>query len=276
MSAGDGVLGAVLRRDRAVVLAALTAITLLAWLYVVILSMRTGMPPATSMPGMAMNTAMLAPALGSWTPTHFAFIFAMWAVMMVGMMTPSVAPMILIYAQVARRASPSGGGVAPAGWFAAGYLLVWIGFSALASVAQWALDRAAMLTPMMASANQVLGGAVLIAVGAFQWTPLKDSCLAQCRAPLSFIQRHGGFGLQASTSLRLGLLHGGYCVGCCWAIMALLFVGGVMNLLWIAAIMAFVLLEKLSPMGPRPSKAAGLGAILAGAWMLSAGIVRPV
>ena len=275
MPTSDGVLGAVLRRDRAVVLAALATITLLAWLYVVLLATRMSMPPAADMSGMDMAhpsgpSALLAPALGPWTPTHFAFIFAMWAVMMVGMMTPSVAPMVLIYAQVARRASASGTAFAPAGWFAAGYLMVWIAFSILATSGQWALDRAAMLTPMMASSNRVLGGVVLIAVGVFQWTPLKDACLSQCRAPLSFIQRHGGFGLEATASLRLGVLHGAYCVGCCWATMALLFIGGVMSLLWIAAIMIFVLLEKVAPPGARLSRAAGLVAIAAGAWTLLA------
>ena len=189
-------------------------------------------------------------------------------VMMAGMMTPSAAPMILIYARVGRQASAQGKPFAATGWFAAGYLLSWVGFALVATVAQWALDRTALLDPKMASASQVFGGIVLIAAGVYQWTPLKDICLAQCQSPLLFIQRQGGFHRDPSGSLLLGLRHGAYCVGCCWVLMALLFVGGVMNVLWIATISAFVLIEKIVPVGRLISRIAGVGFVVAGTWLV--------
>jgi predicted metal-binding membrane protein len=219
------------------------------------------------MQGMDMS-AMMQPAFVAWTLPHFLFMFAMWAVMMVGMMTPSAAPMILIYAQVAHQAATLGKSFVSAAWFASGYLLVWTGFAFLATLAQWGLERMALLSPMMESSSHIFGGAVLIAVGVFQWLPIKQACLAQCRAPLAFVQQHGGFKPDISGALRLGVLHGAYCVGCCWALMALLFVGGVMNLLWIAGLMIFVLLEKIIPGARYFSRAAGLAAIAAGVWML--------
>ena len=271
MNSGDAALAAVLKRDRLVVIATLIALTALAWAYV--LWVRAGMSaPSPDMPSMTMTdmAAMISPRFTEWTPIHFLFNFAMWAVMMVGMMTPSAAPMILLYTQVARQASTLGRPFAPSAWFASGYLLVWTAFALLATLAQYGLERLALLTPMMESASRVFGGAVLIAAGLYQWAPSKDACLSQCRAPLSFVQRHGGFRAERLGSLRLGLRHGAYCVGCCWALMALLFVGGVMNLLWIAGLMIFVLAEKMLPGGRVVSKFAGLGAIAAGAWYLGA------
>jgi predicted metal-binding membrane protein len=268
----DGALGAILKRERVVVAAALAAITLLAWAYVLWLAARMNAPAMDmsgmgDMAGMDMG-AMMQPAFVAWTPAHFLFMFAMWAVMMVGMMTPSAAPMILIYAQVAYQAATLGRSFVSAAWFAGGYLLVWTAFAFLATLAQWGLERAALLSPMMESSSHIFGGAVLIAVGVFQWLPIKHACLAQCRAPLSFVQQHGGFKPEISGALRLGALHGAYCVGCCWALMALLFVGGVMNLLWIAGLMIFVLLEKIIPGARYFSRVAGLAAIAAGVWML--------
>lgn len=221
------------------------------------------------MPGMDMNGAsMVAPAFAPWTFVHFLFIFTMWAVMMVGMMTPSVTPMVLIYARVAQQGMRPGRSIAPAGWFASGYLIAWSLFAAFAALAQWGLEALALLTPMMASASRPFGAAVLIAAGAYQWLPIKDACLAQCRAPLSFMQRHGGFQASAFGSLRLGFLHGTYCIGCCWALMAVLFVVGVMNLFWIAALMIIVLLEKLLPGGRYFTRIAGCAAVMAGIWMI--------
>jgi len=272
----DGTLNAILTRERVVVAAALAAITLLAWAYVLWLAahMNTLMPaPAMDMsgmgdmPGMDMS-AMMQPAFVAWTLPHFLFMFGMWAVMMVGMMTPSAAPMILIYAQVAHQAATLGKSFVSSAWFASGYLLAWTAFALLATLAQWGLERAALLSPMMASSSHIFGGVVLIAAGLFQWTPVKQACLAHCRAPLSFVQQHGGFKPDISGALRLGALHGAYCVGCCWALMALLFVGGVMNVLWIAGLMIFVLAEKIIPGARYFSRIAGLIAIAAGAWML--------
>ena len=137
--------------------------------------------------------------------------------------------------------------LAATGWFAAGYLLAWIGFSLAATLLQWVLEREALLDPRMAIASNLLGAIVLIAAGVYQWTPLKDVCLAQCQSPLRFLMRHGGFRSDLRGCLLLGLRHGAYCVGCCWVLMALLFVVGVMNVLWIALLALLVLLEKLTP-----------------------------
>ena len=270
---GDTALSFALRRDRVVVLVALVALTALAWGYVIWLAAQMATPSATAManmPGMDMSASgLMAPAFAPWTPAHFLFMFTMWAVMMVGMMTPSVAPMVLIYIQVARRSAALGPAFAPAGWFVAGYLVAWSLFAALAALAQWGFESLALITPMMASASRRFGGAVLIAAGAYQWMPIKDACLSQCRAPLSFVQNHGGFQASVLGSLRLGFLHGMYCIGCCWALMALLFVGGVMNLLWIAALMIFVLLEKVLPGARYFSRVAALGAVGVGVWMIA-------
>ena len=257
-------------RMQIVVVAALLALAALAWAYVIWLANEMSAPAAmANMPGMAMSgVAMVAPALGRWTLTHFLFIFTMWAVMMVGMMTPTVTPTVLIYARVTPQTPSLGWRLAPAAWFAAGYLIAWTLFSVFAAMAQWGLESLALLTPMMASASHRFGGLVLVAAGAYQWLPFKDACLSQCRTPLAFIQRHGGFQASAAGALRLGLLHGAFCVGCCWALMAVLFVVGVMNLLWIAALMIVALLEKAAPGGRYLARLAGVAALVAGLWML--------
>src|SRR5262249_44062062 len=150
----------------------------------------------------------------------------------------------------------------------AGYLLAWSLFALIATTGQWALEGLALLNPAMASSSRIFGGVLLIAAGVYQWTPLKRACLAQCRAPLQFIQRNGGFQAKGPASLGLGLLHGTFCIGCCWVLMALLFVGGVMNFAWIALLMILVLLEKIMPRAIILTRGAGLLMILAGAGML--------
>ncbi len=264
-------LEAALRRDRAIVVAALVALTALAWTYVLQLSSgmnmggmdMTGFRMISTGLGMAMQ-----PAQAQWSITEFLLLFAMWAVMMVGMMTPSATPMILIYARAGRMAAGAGKPLASAGWFVTGYLLTWTGFALVATTAQWALDRFALLDPMMASTSNVLGGVFLIIAGLYQWTPLKHACLSTCQSPLLFIQRHGGFRGDATGALRLGSEHGIYCIGCCWALMVLLFVGGVMNVLWIAALAVFALLEKTVPSGRLISWIAGAGLIVGGVRLL--------
>ena len=260
----------VLRRDRLVVAGALALIAALAWGYVLWLAadMDMGGMDMTGFRMVPAGMAMMEPASAPWAAIEFAFVFAMWAVMMIGMMTPSAAPMILIYARAGRQRRSEDKPLAATGWFAAGYFLAWIGFSFAATLAQWAIERVALLDSRMASASNVLGAIVLIAAGAYQWTPLKDTCLAQCQTPLQFLIRHGGFRSDPQGCLMLGLRHGVYCVGCCWALMALLFVGGVMNVLWIALLALLVLLEKLTPIGRWIARAAGVVCIAAGAWML--------
>jgi predicted metal-binding membrane protein len=272
-----GPLEAVLRRERLVAAAALVAIVALAWADVLWLAADMDMG-GMDMRGLRMVPAgigLMAPAAAPWSAVEFAFVFAMWAVMMVGMMTPSAAPMILLYARLGREGRRAGRPLAAAGWFAAGYLLAWGGFSLAATGVQWALDREALLDPRMAGASPALAAIVLLAAGAYQWTPLKDACLAQCRTPIGFLVRHGGFRGDVAGCVRLGLRHGAYCVGCCWSLMALLFVVGVMNVLWIALLALLVLLEKVTPWGRWIARAAGLACVVAGAWIAVAAGLDP-
>jgi predicted metal-binding membrane protein len=266
---GD-VFESVLRRERAVVIAALAILTALAWMDLAWLAddMAMGGMDMSEFRMIPAGQGLMMPAGAPWQPIEFAYVFAMWTVMMIGMMTPSVAPMILIYARVGRQADMSGQPFAASAWFAAGYLVAWMAFSLAATFAQWALQRAALLTPMMESASNVLGGVVLIAAGVYQWTPVKEACLSYCQAPLTFIMRHGGFHREAAGALTLGFRHGLYCIGCCWALMLLLFVGGIMNLLWIAALAMLVLFEKTVPFGKSVSRVAGVAFIAMGAWLL--------
>ena len=261
-----GRLERLLRRDRAIVLAALAAIVLLAWIYL-LSGARTAGPDHGAMAGMDMGAAADT-RMAPWSASDFLLMLAMWAAMMVGMMVPSVAPMLLIYARVARSAEERGQPFAATGWFALGYLIAWSAFALLATSSQWLLEQAAMMTPTMAIADRRIAGALLVAAGAYQWTPVKNACLGRCRSPLQFIQSEGGFRRERSASLLLGLKHGLYCIGCCWALMLLLFFGGVMNLLWIAALAAIVLAEKLLPGGPVLAKASGAIFLLAGAVLL--------
>jgi predicted metal-binding membrane protein len=267
----DGPLERALQRDRTLIAISIGLLTGLSWLYLWWLSARMGAAPEMAgMAGMGMSDmpGMVAPGFRPWFTADLAFNFSMWSVMMVGMMLPSAAPIVLLHARVARQATAQSQPFAGPAWFVAGYLLAWCGFSAIATLAQFLLERAALLTPMLASNSHVVGGGVLNVTGISQWTPMKDACLTQCQSPLSFIQRYGGFQGTRGASLAMGARHGAYCVGCCWALMSLLFVGGVMNLLWIAGITVFVLLEKGFVRGPWLSRVAGVAAILAGVWVI--------
>jgi predicted metal-binding membrane protein len=269
-----------LKRDRVITLAGLTALCALAWLYIVTgagLGMsawemttlalfphqhaRDVMP---SMPGMDMGAT--APMWMAWGFATWALMIAMWWIMMIAMMTPSATPTILLYARVHRHALVQGqiqDKLAPTGAFAAGYLLVWLGFAATAATLHWALERAGLVSAMMmGSQSRLLSGAVLITAGLYQLSPLKNICLAHCRTPTSFLSRH--WRPRALGALRLGAMHGGYCVGCCWLLMALLFVGGVMNLTWIAALAILVLIEKVLPPGQWVGRGVGIALIVWG------------
>jgi predicted metal-binding membrane protein len=272
----DAVLAAVLRRDRALVLTCLIMLVVIAWSYVLWLAVDMDMG-GMDMPEFRMIPAgmgLMMPVNAPWQAIEFAFVFVMWAVMMVGMMTSSAAPVVLLYARVGRQVGPGQAPFAASAWFAGGYLVAWIAFSLIATIAQWAIERAGWLGPTMASANNTFGGFILIVAGLYQWSPFKDACLRQCQAPLQFIQRHGGFRSDARGSLALGIRHGAYCVGCCWMLMALLFVVGVMNVLWIALLMAFVLLEKVLPTRRLMSRISGAGFIAAGFWMITVAGLR--
>lgn len=246
------------RRDLIAITSSLMGVCALAWVYLVL--MAADMSEMMAMPGMA---AMMQP---TWTSGYFMMMFLMWAIMMIGMMLPSVMPTVLIYASIVRKSETQGTLVAPTSAFVSGYILMWIGFSLLATILQWALDMAGLLTPMMVADNNLLGASLLIAAGIYQWLPVKNACLQHCRSPVHFISKYwqsGNFG-----AMRMGLHHGLYCLGCCWLLMGLLFVGGVMNLLWIAAITVFVLLEKIIPAGDHGGRIAGALMIITGVLLL--------
>lgn len=248
--ARQGPLEWILARERLLVLAALIVAVLLAWAY------------------LGLMAGGIHGAMGAmpWTASHAAMMLGMWTIMMVGMMLPAATPMILFFVTFVRRSREQGHQVAPVGAFVAGYVAVWSAFASLATGLQWLMDRAALLSPHMATMSPALGGTVLIAAGLYQWTPLKNACLGVCRSPVAFLTRHWRPG--ADGAFRMGLQHGAVCVGCCWALMALLFVGGVMNLLWVAAITVAVLVEKLAPRGPWIARALGAALILGGTWIL--------
>jgi predicted metal-binding membrane protein len=255
----------ILRRDRWIVIVGLTAMTLLSWAYVVA-------GAGTGMSVWAMTSASLFPHRLSamsidaatqalaWTPGYWALMLLMWWIMMIAMMTPSAAPMILLFVRATRHAQAQARlqpGAAPTVAFAGGYLLAWLGFSVAATVLMWTLERAALTSTItMSSASPWLSAAILVLAGLYQFSPWKGACLQGCRQPADFIARHwkpGAFG-----ALRMGLEHGFVCIGCCWVLMALLFVGGIMNVLWIGILALFVILEKIVPQGPRLAWIGGL------------------
>lgn len=252
-----GVTETVLKRDRIVVLSGLAATVALSWAYVTYL--------AWDMQSMGMEMAM--PRMQAWGVGDFVLMFVMWAVMMVAMMTPSAAPMILTFAKLNRRRRKQQVPYVPTSVFLVGYLAVWIGFSVLATAAQWGFHAASLLSPLMVTTSPILGGVLLLAAGVYQWTPLKRACLRHCRSPLGFILNEWREGSRGA--FLMGLKHGGYCVGCCWFLMALLFIAGVMSLLWVAAIAGFVLLEKVAPAGYLVGRVAGVMLVGWGVWMVA-------
>ena len=202
-----------------------------------------------------------------WDFKHLTLLFAMWVVMMAGMMLPSAAPALLIYAAVVRRSPDGARTTAHAYAFAGGYLVVWTGFSLAATLLQRWFAQLLLLSPMMAARDATFGGTLLIAAGLYQFTPLKNACLFSCRFPAEFLTRHWRPGVGGG--FHLGILHGLFCLGCCWALMMLLFAGGVMNLWWIAGLTLFVLLEKAAPFGGIAARLVGLPLVAAGIWLLA-------
>ena len=242
-------------RDSASVIASLILITLLAWIYLIVLVLDMaggdmslmGMDMGAAQGRMGETATAMIMEPQPWIWITFVLMLVMWWVMMIGMMVPSAAPMILVFARLQRQKLSHESPRLRIALFTLGYVLTWLGFSAAATTAQWALAELALLSPMMTGTSPLLAAAIFAIAGIYQFTPLKHACLAHCRAPVYFLSTHwrkGDLG-----ALRMGLHHGAYCVGCCWFLMALLFVGGVMNLLWVATIAAFVLLEKVVPKG---------------------------
>jgi predicted metal-binding membrane protein len=248
MRVQDVLVERVLGRDRLLVLSGLVGISALSWFYTWYL---------------AWDMQHSHKALCGMSQL---LMFAMWVIMMVAMMVPSAAPMILLFAAVSRKRREQERPFVSTGIFLLGYLVVWSVFSAVATIVQWHLHEAALLTPMMVSASPLLSGATLTVAGIFQLTPLKHTCLKHCRSPLGFLLtdwRDGAWG-----AFLMGLRHSSYCLGCCWLLMALLFVAGVMNLAWLAVITIFVLLEKVAPVGMHLSRGTGLLLTGWGLWMV--------
>jgi predicted metal-binding membrane protein len=243
-----------LRRDRLIVAAGLAAVVALAYVY-----LATGAGMDTDMADMSMDMPM------PWSPAYAVLAFVMWWVMMIAMMVPSAAPTVLLFTTIRRKQTTSVHPFAEAWAFLAGYLLIWAGFSLVATLAQWGIERAGL--PTMTSASAVLGGVILLAAGLYQFTPIKNACLHCCQSPVLFLSRYWQPG--SAGALRMGLRHGGYCLGCCWFLMGLLFVGGVMNLVWIAGIALYVAAERLLPVGQRLSRAAGVALIVYGTIVLA-------
>jgi predicted metal-binding membrane protein len=247
-----------LRRDRLLVISCLLLVVVLSWAYLL-----TG----AGMSMQAMSDMLTPMSTGPWTLGYAVLVLVMWAVMMAAMMLPSAAPMILLFATIARGRIARGERPSSSGFFTFGYIAVWSAFSLAAAALQFGLERAALMSSMMHTTSVALAGVTLIAAGLYQWTPWKQACLRQCRSPLEFIVTHWRPGARGAFSM--GLRHGVYCVGCCWLLMLLLFVGGVMNFAWIAGLALFVLVEKLAPAGHWIGKGAGVLLIAWGAALLA-------
>ena len=261
-------LEAFLRRDRAVVGWALAGLVILSWTYLLLgagigtsaLHM-SGFPTA---PRVSDPMAAMLPM--QWTVGYALLIFVMWWLMMLATMLPSAAPMILLFAALTRKQLESRAPYITTGLFGSGYLAVWAGFSAVAVFLQWQLLRIALLSPMMVTTSVTLGALLLIGAGVWQFTPLKHACLRHCRAPAEFLTLHWREG-QAG-AVQMGMLHGVYCLGCCWMLVLLLFYGGIMNIYWIAGLATLVLVEKIAPVGTWISRYIGAALIVCGGTLL--------
>jgi predicted metal-binding membrane protein len=252
----DSASAALPRRDRVAILSALAGIAAICWYY--------AWAQAVAMGGMA-DLAMPA-RFAPWTAADFGLNLLLWWVMMLGMMLPSAAPMILFFATINRKKRGRGEPYVPTALFAAGYAVAWGLFGTAATAAEWGLEQAALISPLTQQVGPRLGGAVLVLAGLYQLTPLKSACLAKCRSPLGFVLTRWRDG--PGGALAMGAEHGLWCLGCCWALMALLFAGGVMSLLWMAALAVFVLIEKAAPGGHRVGQGGGLLLLVCGVWLL--------
>jgi predicted metal-binding membrane protein len=254
-----------LRRDRQVVAVSLVFVVAFAWIYTIagagmgMSAFEMSRMPWTDMDGQSMNMAMSG-------PNSISVLFVMWWVMMVAMMLPGAAPTILLTAALNRRSTSDHPPFGAAAFFALGYLLAWLFFSLVAAFAQWLLESNGLLSSTMNSKSNHLTAGLLLAAGVWQFSPIKQVCLRHCRSPFEFITRQRRPGNRGA--LVMGLHHGTYCLGCCWFLMALLFVGGVMNLYWIAGLALFVLVEKLFAKGVWFSRLAGAGLFITGAALL--------
>lgn len=251
---------AVIRRDRNIVLAGLAAIVLVAVMYTINMAQASG-----DMASTMMHQHDHAPQ----GIDSFWSLFVMWTVMQVAMMSPTAVPMILMHTKVERSRHPDRSPVGRTTIFFLGYVIVWTTFSAVLALVQAALQSSALLLPRMAGVSPWLAGGVLVAAGLFQFSRLKEVCLSHCRSPVTYFMLEWRTG--RSGALLMGLKHGLYCAGCCWALMLLLFVAGVMNLLWMAVITALVLIEKVLPNGALIGRIAGAGMVIWGIGLIVLG-----
>lgn len=249
-----------LRHDRALLASGLLVVVALCWAYL--------LAGAGVMTGMPDDMGAVATQPVAWTPAHALAMLMMWAIMMAAMMLPGAAPMLLLFAAIARARQSPARRMTMTGVFALGYIAVWTAFSLAVVMLQFALERAALLSPMMQTTSTALAGTVLIAAGLYQWTPLKHACLRHCRSPLDFVLTHWREGLRGA--FMMGARHGVYCLGCCWVLMLLLFVGGVMNLVWIAGLALLVLAEKWVPAGHWVGRIIGAALVMWGTGVLYA------
>ena len=244
-------------RDRVAISLGLAAVTALSWVY-----LYRQMGPMEGMADLAMPAAFVP-----WTAADFALNTAIWWAMMPGMMLPSAGPMILMFATINRNKRGRGQPFVPTMVFTSGYLIAWGLFGLSATLADWGLERAALISPLTGRLIPVLGAAVVTAAGIYQLTPLKSVCLTHCRSPFDFVLNHWRDG--PAGALRMGLEHGLYCLGCCWFLMALLFAAGLMSLLWMAAITVFVWIEKLFPAGEWIARISGVAMLGFGIYLIS-------
>ena len=247
------------RRERVMVLAAVVILILLAWAYTIRVALKST----------AMSGAMAMPNMMPWSTADFGYMFVMWAVMMVAMMLPSATPMVFLFGRVRAKRESSGRLHALTAAFVCGYLLAWVAVSLVATLVNWGLHNGGALSSMTGQVAPAIGGLLLIAAGIFQWSPLKRTCLDHCRSPLTFLTQNWRDGVLGAAAM--GLHHGAYCLGCCWLLMALLFVLGVMNLTWVALLTVVVLAEKLLPRGELLSRILGALFVAWGSWLAATG-----
>lgn len=264
MSESAGWAERLVRHDKTILIAAICAIFVLTAIYTVSgVGMKMSALEMTRMAGPVGEPMAMASAT-NWTLGYAFLVFLMWWIMMIAMMTPSAAPVLLLFTTLKRHGSQRARATGLSMMFLAGFLLVWMGFSAAATSIQWVAESMKLSNgAMMALGTKPAAGVVLLAAGLYQFSSLKAVCLRHCRSPVHFLTANNRKGY--SGALMMGLHHGAYCCGCCWVLMVLLFVGGIMNLYWIVGIAVYVLAEKLMP---RPRLFAGItGAVLI-AWGL--------
>lgn len=256
-----------MRRDRTIVVGALAGIVLLSWAYI-LGGAGTGSAALqmSGLPTARMSDQMAAMQPMPWTVGYAVLMFVMWWLMMLATMLPSAAPMILLFAALTRKQHEEDGPFRGTSLFALGYLAVWAGFSVLAVALQWQLGRIALLSPMMVTTSVAVGAVLLIGAGIWQLTPLKHACLRHCRASAEFLTLHWRKG-QAG-AVQMGVLHGAFCLGCCWMLMLLLFYGGIMNIYWIAGLATLIFVEKLAPLGHWVTSVIGVVLIVWGGTLL--------